>query len=94
MNIQEFLANDDVFKNPDKHQDLIWEVKLEAALITSNSPYAEVRAVVDNHDDPSAPCFTVRAWVIGFFFSAILAAVNELFSIRQVRFLPPSFFSS
>ncbi|KAK7756427.1 hypothetical protein SLS62_001653 [Diatrype stigma] len=83
MKIQQFLANGDVFENPDKHQDLIWEMKLEAALITSNSPYAEVRAVVDNHDDPSTPCSTIRAWAIGIFFSAILAAVNELFSIRQ-----------
>ena len=58
-------------------------MKLEAALITNNSPYAEVRAVVDNHDDPSTPCSTVRAWTIGLFFSFFLAFINQLFSIRQ-----------
>ena len=58
-------------------------MKLEAALITNNSPYAEVRAVVDNHDDPSTPVSTIRAWTIGLFFSVILAFVNQLFSIRQ-----------
>lgn len=36
-------------------------MKLEAALITVNSPYAEVRAVVDNHDDVNIPCGTIRA---------------------------------
>lgn len=58
-------------------------MKLEAALITNNSPYAEVRAVVDNHDDPSTPCSTIRAWTIGLFFSFFLAFINQLFSIRQ-----------
>lgn len=60
-------------------------MKLEAALITNNSPYAEVRAVVDNHDDPTIPCSTIRAWTLGIIFSVVLAFVNQLFSIR----LPP-----
>lgn len=58
-------------------------MKLEAALITNNSPYSEVRAVVDNKDDPDMPCSTIRAWTIGVFFSIFLAFVNQLFSIRQ-----------
>ena len=33
-----------------------------------NSPYAEVRAVVDNHDDPNMPASTFRSWVIGTIF--------------------------
>lgn len=81
--IQAFLSNEDVFTNPEKHEALILEMKLEAALITNNSPYAEVRAVVDNKDDPTTPCSTVRAWAIGVFMSVFLAFVNQLFSIRQ-----------
>jgi hypothetical protein len=54
-------GNDDIFENPEKHAVLIEEMKLEAALITVNSPYAEVRAVVDNHDDVDIPCGTIRA---------------------------------
>ncbi|KAL8369992.1 hypothetical protein RB595_000380 [Gaeumannomyces hyphopodioides] len=81
--IREFIANENVFTNPDKHEELIAEMKLEAALITNNSPYAEVRAVVDNHDNPDIPVSTVRAWVIGLFFSMLLAFINQLFSIRQ-----------
>lgn len=82
-NIKDFLSNEDVFDNPEKHETLITEMKLEAALITNNSPYAEVRAVVDNKDDPSMPCSTVRAWAIGVIMSVFLAFVNQLFSIRQ-----------
>ncbi|CCF36791.1 hypothetical protein CH063_08276 [Colletotrichum higginsianum] len=83
MKIHEFLDNENVFENPEKHEQIIWEMKLEAALITNNSPYSEVRAVVDNKDDPNLPCGTIRAWTIGVFFSVFLAFINQLFSIRQ-----------
>lgn len=63
--------------------ELIQEMKTEAALITGNSPYAEVRAVVDNTDDPTTPSSTIRAWVIGLVFVCILAFVNQMFWIRQ-----------
>ncbi|KAK0710727.1 OPT oligopeptide transporter protein-domain-containing protein [Lasiosphaeris hirsuta] len=81
--IQEFMENEAIFENPEKHEDIIEEMKLEAALITNNSPYAEVRAVVDNKDDPSTPVSTIRAWTIGIAFSVLLAFINQLFSIRQ-----------
>ncbi|KAM0815560.1 putative OPT oligopeptide transporter protein-domain-containing protein [Seiridium cardinale] len=81
--IRAFLGNDAIFENPEKHAVLIEEMKLEAALITVNSPYAEVRAVVDNHDDVNIPCGTIRAWVIGCGFAILLAFINQLFSIRQ-----------
>lgn len=57
-------------------------MKIEAALITNNSPYAEVRAVVDNHDDPTTPVSTIRAWVIGIVLSVACAFVNIFFEIR------------
>lgn len=78
-----YIGNENIFENPEKHQAIIWEMKLEAALITNNSPYSEVRAVVSNKDDTSAPCSTIRAWTIGIFFSVFLAFINQLFSIRQ-----------
>ncbi|OAA64789.1 Oligopeptide transporter OPT superfamily [Cordyceps fumosorosea ARSEF 2679] len=81
--IEEFLQNDNVFDNPEKHEQLIAEMKIEAALITNNSPYAEVRAVVSNRDDPTMPCSTIRAWVIGIFFSIAIAFINGFFEIRQ-----------
>ncbi|OAA70800.1 Tetrapeptide transporter, OPT1/isp4 [Akanthomyces lecanii RCEF 1005] len=81
--IEEFLGNDDVFANPEKHEELINEMKIEAALITNNSPYAEVRAVVDNHDDPTTPVSTIRAWAIGIILSVACAFVNIFFGIRM-----------
>lgn len=57
-------------------------MKLEAALITNSSPYAEVRAIVESADDPNTPCSTIRAWFIGLLLSFALAFVNQLFSIR------------
>ncbi|EGX93023.1 Oligopeptide transporter OPT superfamily [Cordyceps militaris CM01] len=81
-------AKEDIADNSEKHERLIQEMKLEAALITNNSPYAEVRAVVDNHDDATLPVSTIRAWTIGILFSVFLAFVNQLFSIRypSIRF--------
>ncbi|RYP40139.1 hypothetical protein DL767_001854 [Monosporascus sp. MG133] len=81
--IKTFLGNDDIAENPENYSVLIEEMKLEAALITVNSPYAEVRAVVDNHDDENTPCGTIRAWAIGLGFVLVLAFINQLFSIRQ-----------
>ncbi|KAH7161464.1 OPT oligopeptide transporter protein-domain-containing protein [Dactylonectria macrodidyma] len=81
--IEVFIGNEAIFENPEKHEQIIHEMKIETALITNNSPYAEVRAVVDNHDDPTMPCSTIRAWVIGIFFSAAIAFVNGFFDIRQ-----------
>lgn len=81
--IQAFLNNEDVFLHPEQHSDLIQELKMEAALISNNSPYAEVRAVVSNTDDPTTPSSTIRAWIIGLLFVVGLAFVNQLFTIRQ-----------
>ncbi|KAK8022808.1 OPT oligopeptide transporter [Apiospora rasikravindrae] len=81
--IRQFLGNDAIFQHPEQHEELVYEMKLEAALITNNSPYAEVRSVVSNRDDPEMPCGTIRAWVIGLCFAAILGFINQFFSVRQ-----------
>ncbi|KAK0720170.1 OPT oligopeptide transporter protein-domain-containing protein [Lasiosphaeris hirsuta] len=80
--IEEFLENDDVFENPENHDEIIREIKIEVALITNNSPYSEVRAVVDNHDDPSLPVSTIRAWAMGIFFSCCISFINSFFDVR------------
>ncbi|EQB50734.1 OPT oligopeptide transporter [Colletotrichum gloeosporioides Cg-14] len=81
--LKAFLANDDIPTNPDSHTREISEAKVEVSLLTTNSPYAEVRAVVDPHDDPSLPVSTIRAWVIGLAFVVFIAFINQLFSVRQ-----------
>ena len=47
-----------------------------------NSPYAEVRAVTDNHDDPNLPASTFRSWLIGTLFVAAACFINQFFSIQ------------
>lgn len=81
--IRTFLQDPDVIAHPDKHSELVNAMKMEALIATENSPYAEVRAVVDPVDDPSEPSLTIRVWVVGIIFSGAGAFVNELFSIRQ-----------
>ncbi|KAJ4288281.1 hypothetical protein N0V88_007473 [Collariella sp. IMI 366227] len=80
--IEDFLHNEDLFGNPEKHDHLIEEMKIQAALITNNSPYAEVRSVVDNHDDPTLPVSTIRVWAMGIFFSCAISFINTFFDIR------------
>lgn len=79
----DFLNNAVVFEAPEKHRRAIEEAKIEVSLLTSNSPYSEVRAVVNPYDNSELPCGTIRAWVIGLGFVVAVAFVNQLFSMRQ-----------
>ncbi|KAL1411400.1 hypothetical protein Q8F55_002356 [Vanrija albida] len=81
--IRTFLRDPDVMAHPEKHSELVNAMKMEALIATENSPYAEVRAVVDPVDNPNDPSLTIRVWVVGIIFSGAGAFVNELFSIRQ-----------
>jgi len=81
--IKFFTQDEDVVANPAMHAELIREMKLEAILVTENSPYAEVRAVVDNTDDVDLPVGTPRAWFIGLLFVIGGAFINQLFAVRQ-----------
>ncbi|QYT00822.1 hypothetical protein H0G86_007889 [Trichoderma simmonsii] len=81
--IEAFLHNDDIVGHPEKYEQQISEMKIQAALIVTNSPYAEVRSVVSPHDDPTMPCSTIRAWFLGILFSGGIAFINSFFGIRQ-----------
>ncbi|KAM0559792.1 hypothetical protein ACHAPJ_003739 [Fusarium lateritium] len=83
VRLQNFVNNPDIFENPENHAETISDIKTEVSLSTINSPYAEVRAVVSNKDDPSTPAGTIRAWTIGLFFVIVQSFVNQLFSVRQ-----------
>lgn len=80
---KQFLNDPDVHENPSAHAKLIHEMFIEASLICNNSPYSEVRAVVDNVDDPTMPTSTLRMWFIGIIYVAIGSFINQLFDIRQ-----------
>ncbi|KAK0457210.1 OPT-domain-containing protein [Desarmillaria tabescens] len=83
MLIRQYLYDDAIKTDATAYRQIYEEVKIEAAMITINSPYAEVRAVVDNHDDPMLPSMTFRAGLIGLVYVVIGAFINQFFSIRQ-----------
>ncbi|KAF8264395.1 OPT oligopeptide transporter [Lactarius quietus] len=53
-----------------------------AMIIEDESPYPEVRSAVANTDDPTMPVSTLRAWVLGIFWAALIAGTNQFFFFR------------
>lgn len=80
-NLQESPKN---FKNKTYLNIIDWnlQVRLEAALIAFHSPYPEIRAITDPVDDPSIPIETLRAYVIGFFWTLVGSFINNMFVHR------------
>ena len=58
------------------------ELKTETAVNKFYSPYPEVRAVTAPVDDPSIPCETIRAHLLGYIWAVIAQFTNSLFSSR------------
>ncbi|KIP12223.1 hypothetical protein PHLGIDRAFT_32874 [Phlebiopsis gigantea 11061_1 CR5-6] len=54
----------------------------DATTIEDDSPYPEVRSAVANTDDFEMPCSTLRAWVIGIFWSILIPGLNQFFFFR------------
>ncbi|KAJ7101811.1 hypothetical protein C8R44DRAFT_887990 [Mycena epipterygia] len=63
-----YLFDTALKEKPEEYQRLHEELKIEAVMISIDSPYTEVRAVVDNHDNIRLPAATFRTWVIGSIF--------------------------
>ncbi|OAA62839.1 oligopeptide transporter protein [Niveomyces insectorum RCEF 264] len=61
-----------------------WELafKVETAVVKFYSPYPEVRAVSTPTDDPSIPCETIRAHLLGYIWAALAQFTNSLFNSR------------
>ncbi|KAG6382491.1 hypothetical protein SASPL_157837 [Salvia splendens] len=49
----------------------------------NDSPIEEVRLTVAITDDPTLPCLTFRAWVLGIISCAALAFLNQFFMYRE-----------
>ncbi|KAI9932417.1 hypothetical protein MW887_008658 [Aspergillus wentii] len=63
-------------------QGIIAEVHKHNDLIENDSPYPEVRAVVDPTDNPEESANTFRAWFLGLISTIIFTGVNQLFTLR------------
>jgi OPT family small oligopeptide transporter len=46
------------------------------------SPYPEVRAACTSVDDPTMPVNTFRMWLLGLFYTFLISALNQFFSLR------------
>ncbi|KAF5211170.1 hypothetical protein E0198_002465 [Clavispora lusitaniae] len=68
-----------------KFEGIDWalQVKTEAGIINFWSPYPEVRSVTNPYDDPNTPCETLRAYVVGFLWTAVGSFINQYFYDRQ-----------
>ncbi|KAF7324342.1 OPT oligopeptide transporter [Mycena venus] len=53
-----------------------------AGILEDDSPYPEVRSAVANTDDPTIPCNTLRAWVLGLIWAIIIPGLNQFFFFR------------
>ncbi|GFF31296.1 glutathione transporter 1 [Aspergillus lentulus] len=49
---------------------------------SEHSPFAEVRAVVPETDDPHMPVNTLRMWMLGVVFTILGSGINQFFSLR------------
>ncbi|KAH8883217.1 OPT family small oligopeptide transporter [Thozetella sp. PMI_491] len=61
---------------------LIKDDEVEGNYDADTSPFASVRAVVPETDDPDMPVNTFRAWFLGIIFVFVGSAVNQFFALR------------
>ena len=58
------------------------ELKTETAVNKFYSPYPEVRAISAPVDDPTIPCETIRAHLLGYIWAVLAQFTNSLFNSR------------
>ncbi|ODV66347.1 OPT-domain-containing protein [Hyphopichia burtonii NRRL Y-1933] len=73
--------------------DWSMQVRLEAGLIAYHSPYPEVRAVTEPYDDPSVPCETPRAIIVGLIWVSIDYLFQALSSFNWMTWIKPDNFN-
>ncbi|KAJ5127357.1 OPT oligopeptide transporter [Penicillium atrosanguineum] len=79
---REFLAKGPKEITNNEAQALLQDIRKQRDLLLNDSPYPEVRAVVDPVDDPSISANTFRAWFIGMLLTIVFTGVNQLFTLR------------
>ncbi|OJZ90815.1 hypothetical protein ASPFODRAFT_179853 [Aspergillus luchuensis CBS 106.47] len=63
-------------------QEVMSDIEKHRDLIENDSPYPEVRAVVDPTDDPEISANTFRAWFLGMIATIVFTGVNQFFTLR------------
>ncbi|KAJ5936413.1 OPT oligopeptide transporter [Penicillium verhagenii] len=90
---REFLAKDPKQITALEAQTLLQEIRHQRDVLLNDSPYPEVRAVVDPIDDPSISSNTFRAWFIGLLLTIVFTGVNQLFTLRYPSIVLTSYVS-
>ncbi|KND87135.1 Glutathione transporter 1 [Tolypocladium ophioglossoides CBS 100239] len=78
----DLIANDTDTIDPEQARVLLHELNEQKQLLLNDSPYPEVRAVVEPTDDPTIPVNTFRVWFLGTVFAIIGTGINQFFSLR------------
>ncbi|WXC61948.1 hypothetical protein SNK03_007815 [Fusarium graminearum] len=63
--------------------DIYAKFQAQRDLMLNNSIYPEVRAVVENTDDPTLPVGTFRAFFLGTIFVLLGTSIEQFFSLRM-----------
>ncbi|KAK7681140.1 hypothetical protein QCA50_015755 [Cerrena zonata] len=82
-NVADSTSIESITQSPFELFDWSFQVRVEAGLIAYHSPYPEIRAVTEPYDDPSVPCETPRAIIVGIIWLAIGVVINQFFYDRQ-----------
>lgn len=76
------IDNENADPNVENTRKLLSEFHFQKQLADNDSPYPEVRAVVDPTDDTETPVNTFRVWVLGTFFTILGTGIDQFFSLR------------
>ncbi|KAJ5658104.1 OPT oligopeptide transporter [Penicillium longicatenatum] len=90
---REFLAKDPKQITALEAQSLLHDIRKQRDLLLNDSPYPEVRAVVDPVDDPEVSASTFRSWFIGLALTVVFTGVNQLFTLRYPTIILYSYVS-
>ncbi|KAH7162194.1 OPT oligopeptide transporter protein-domain-containing protein [Dactylonectria estremocensis] len=81
---REYLEKrEDGKEDPEIAQKIVDDFQVQKDLMINNSPYPEVRAVVDPTDDPTLPVNTFRVFFMGTIFTIGGTAIQQFFSLRM-----------
>ncbi|KAL7768693.1 hypothetical protein ACKLNR_000077 [Fusarium oxysporum f. sp. zingiberi] len=81
---REYLENEnDEQQDAELGQSISRELEAQKELMLIGSIYPEVRAVVDDTDDPTLPVGTFRVFLLGTIFAIVGTGVEQFFSLRM-----------
>ncbi|KAF5718578.1 OPT family small oligopeptide transporter [Fusarium mundagurra] len=81
---REYLENEnDEQQDAELGQSISREFAAQKELMLNSSIYPEVRAVVDDSDNPTLPVGTFRVFLLGTVFAIIGTGVEQFFSLRM-----------